>query len=239
MMDLSGAQGVLRAACVQNCATPCWEENLTVVTDLVEAAHGDGAELVALPEYFSGLETDGARISPVAFAEAAHPVLAAFSEMARDKQLWLLLGSLGIEDAAGRVFNRSYVLGPDGRVVSRYDKIHMFDVDLGEGKSYRESKTIAPGARAAVAATPWGGIGLSICYDLRFPALYRALAQAGADILAIPAAFTRTSGEAHWHALVRARAIETGSYVLAACQYGTLDGGAECFGHSQIGRAHV
>ncbi|MEO0620158.1 MAG: carbon-nitrogen hydrolase family protein [Pseudomonadota bacterium] len=234
MTDLSIEHGILRAACVQNCATPQWEDNLRDVARLIDAAHSDGAMLVALPEYFSGLETDGARIKPVAFAEATHPVLAALVETARDRSLWLLLGSLGIKDADGRVFNRSYLISPDGRVAARYDKIHMFDVDLGEGKSYRESETIAPGATAMVADTPWGGLGLSICYDLRFPALYREMARAGADILAIPAAFTRTSGEAHWHTLVRARAIETGSFVLAPCQFGTLDGGAECFGHSLI-----
>lgn len=121
-----------------------------------------------------------------------------------------------------------------GGVVAQYDKIHLFDVDLGPGKVYRESATIAPGAAAVVAETPWGGVGLSICYDLRFAALYRALAQAGAGILAIPAAFTKTTGEAHWHVLSRARAIENGSFVVAPCQVGTFPGGAESYGHSLI-----
>ena len=154
--------------------------------------------------------------------------------MRASSALWVLLGSLGVERPDGRIANRGYVIDPQGRVTARYDKIHLFDVDLEAGKSYRESATIAPGSEAVVAETPWGGLGLSVCYDLRFPQLYRRLAKSGATMLAVPAAFTKITGEAHWHVLVRARAIENGAYVFAPCQNGTLEGGSECFGHSLI-----
>jgi predicted amidohydrolase len=173
-------------------------------------------------------------LHPAAFEEARHPVLQAFTDLARERRVWLLLGSLGVHAADGRIFNRGYLLDPQGAVAARYDKIHMFDVELTEGAPLRESATIAPGDCAVLADTGFCTMGLTICYDLRFPHLYRRLAQAGADLLAVPAAFTRVTGEAHWHVLNRARAIENGCYVVAPCQYGTLPGGAACFGHSLI-----
>lgn len=224
----------LRVACVQNCATPDIAENTQRALELSRQATGDGAQLVCLPEYFSGLTTDGAKINPIAFREADHPALHAFREEAAASAAWFLLGSLGVTGDDGRTLNRSYLIDGAGNVVAWYDKIHMFDVDLGEGKVYRESATIAPGDTAVLADTPWGGLGLSICYDLRFAGLYRTLAQGGARLLAVPAAFTKLTGEAHWHVLNRARAIENGCFVIAPCQYGTLDGGAQCFGHSLI-----
>jgi len=226
--------GIFRVACIQNCATPRVEENTRRALALTRAAAADGASLVCLPEYFSGLETDGARIHPVAYPEVEHPVLPAFAEQARERDIWILLGSLGISTDDGKILNRSYLLNGAGDIVARYDKIHMFDVNLGAGKEYRESATIAPGSRAVIAELPRACLGLTICYDLRFAALYRTLAKAGATILAVPAAFTRLTGEAHWHILNRARAIETGSFVIAPCQYGTLHGGGECYGHSLI-----
>lgn len=226
--------GSFKAACIQNCAVPDVGTNLEVTRGLTREAAAAGADLVCLPEYFSGLETKGSKVHPAAFPEAEHPVIPAFAEDARELGLWVLLGSLGVTAPDGRINNRGYLIDPAGQVTARYNKIHMFDVDLGEGKVYRESATIAPGDRAVVAETPWGGLGLSICYDLRFAALYRALAKAGASILAVPAAFTKLTGEAHWHVLNRARAIENGAFVIAPCQYGTLDGGAQCFGHSLI-----
>ncbi len=225
---------LFKAACVQNCAVPDVDANLKVTRRLTRDAAAAGASLICLPEYFSGLETDGAKVHPAAFPEAEHPVIPAFAEDAKELGVWILLGSLGVTTQDGRINNRGYLLDPTGRICARYDKIHMFDVDLGAGKVYRESATIAPGDQAVVAQTPWGGLGLSICYDLRFAALYRALAKAGANILAIPAAFTKMTGEAHWHVLNRARAIENGCFVIAPCQYGTLDGGSEAFGHSLI-----
>lgn len=225
---------VFKAACLQNCATPDVEENLAVSEKLIRAAAGAGANLICLPEYFSGLSIEGAIVKPVAFPEASHPVLPALAELARELGLWIQLGSLGVTSSDDRVYNRGYVLDPSGAIVARYDKIHMFDVDLGKGQSYRESATISPGHQAVIAQTAWGQLGLSICYDLRFAALYRSLAKAGAQMLSVPAAFTRMTGEAHWHVLNRARAIENGCYVFAPCQYGTLTGGGECFGHSLI-----
>jgi len=155
-------------------------------------------------------------------------------ELARESGLWLHCGSLAVLLDNGRVANRTLLLDPRGEVVARYDKIHMFDVDLGNGEAYRESATFEAGAEAVVACTPWGGLGLSICYDLRFPHLYRSLAKAGADFLAVPAAFTRTTGRAHWHVLLRARAIETGCFVFAPAQCGEHVGGRQTYGHALI-----
>ncbi|WP_282606366.1 carbon-nitrogen hydrolase family protein [Pelagibius sp. Alg239-R121] len=223
-----------KAACVQNCATADVAQNIAVTLELTREAAAAGASLICLPEYFSGLETIDGLLHPAAFPEGDHPVLPAFSEEAKKLGAWILLGSLGVKSDDGRIFNRSYLLDASGTVTARYDKIHMFDVNLGAGKVYRESATIAPGSEAVIAQTPWGGLGLSICYDLRFAPLYRTLAQAGASMLAVPAAFTKMTGQAHWHILNRARAIEHGCFVIAPCQYGTLVGGGECYGHSLI-----
>jgi predicted amidohydrolase len=169
-----------------------------------------------------------------AMPEAKHRALAAFRGLARDTGLWVHSGSLTLRLDHDRAANRCYVINPEGEVVGRYDKIHMFDVDLGNGETYRESATFFPGERAVVVGLPWGQLGLSICYDLRFPHLYRDLAKAGAEFLAVPAAFTRTTGRAHWHVLLRARAIETGCYVFAPAQCGEHAGGRQTFGHSLI-----
>jgi predicted amidohydrolase len=208
--------------------------NLDTSLRLTRDAARAGAKLICLPEYFSGVATEGHRIVPTAFTEAEHPAIPAFKAAARELGLFVLLGSLGVIKADGRIANRSYLVNPSGQVAASYDKIHLFDVELEEGKTYRESSTIAPGRTGVVADTPWGGLGLSVCYDLRFPHLYRELAKTGASMLAVPAAFTRLTGRAHWHVLVRARAIENGAYVFAPCQHGTLSGGGECFGHSLI-----
>jgi len=223
-----------KAACIQFTAAPEIAPNLDKSLRMVREAAAKGAKLVCLPEYFSGIAAVGSRLVPTALKEEDHPVLPAFKALARELGLWLLLGSMGVTRADGRIANRGYVIDPSGQVSARYDKIHLFDVDLEEGKRYRESETIAPGSTAVVAATPWGGLGLSVCYDLRFPHLYRELAKSGAAMLAVPAAFTRLTGRAHWHVLIRARAIENGAYVLAPCQSGTLSGGAECYGHSLV-----
>jgi predicted amidohydrolase len=223
-----------KAACVQFTAAPDVETCLETSLRLTREAAAASARLVCLPEYFSGISTEGSRLVPTAFREEAHPALPAFRDVTRELGIWALLGSLAVERPDGRIANRTYVVDPSGRIAARYDKIHLFDVDLGAGKDYRESDVIAPGSTAVVAETPWGGLGLSVCYDLRFPHLYRELSQAGAAMLAVPAAFTRVTGTAHWHVLVRARAIENGAYVLAPCQNGTLAGRGECFGHSLI-----
>jgi deaminated glutathione amidase len=226
-------------ACVQNCAGTETEPNLKDCAGLVREAADRGASFILLPEYFTGLDIQGHILIPEAFAEADHPALPLFAALARERRVWILLGSLAITLDGGpglgeRIANRAYLLDPGGAIAARYDKIHLFDVDLADGESYRESATIAPGDRAVVADLPWGRVGLSICYDLRFPQLYRALAKAGADFLAVPAAFTRTTGRAHWHVLLRARAIETGCYVFAPCQYGVHAGERATYGHSLI-----
>jgi predicted amidohydrolase len=160
--------------------------------------------------------------------------LAAFRALAKELQVWLHAGSLAVLRADGKVANRTYVLDPQGEVVAKYDKIHMFDVDLGNGERYLESATFAPGDAAKTVDLPWGRLGLTICYDLRFPHLYRHLAQHGAQFLTVPSAFTQVTGEAHWHVLLRARAIETGCYVFAPAQTGTHAGGRKTYGHALI-----
>ena len=221
-----------KAACVQFTAAPDVEPNIEAGLRLTRAAFAAGADLVCLPEFFGGVRTDGPRFIPTAFPEDSHPVLSAWRQASRLANRWSLLGSLGVRlPGGGGIANRSYLIDAEGRIAARYDKIHLFDVDVGH--FYRESQTITAGYEAVVAETPWGGLGLSICYDLRFPQLYQSLARNGAAFLAVPAAFTRVTG-AHWHVLVRARGIETGSYVFAPCQNGILVGGGECFGHSLI-----
>jgi deaminated glutathione amidase len=221
-------------ACVQTNSAREFEPNIVATSAMVREARGAGADFVLLPENVSMLEPVSRLLKEKALPEEAHPALAAFRDLARETGVWLLIGSLAIKMPDGRVANRSLLVDSQGAIIARYDKIHMFDVDLGPGQSYRESATIAPGGRAVVAPTPWSPLGLSVCYDLRFPHLYRRLAQQGAAYLSIPAAFTRTTGRAHWHVLQRARAIENGAYVFAPAQCGTHAEGRETFGHSLI-----
>jgi len=224
----------LTIALVQNRATADFAVNLDRCLSFAAEGARDGARFIALPEYFSGLRSDGPRIHPVAFPESEHPAIPAFAELARRNGATVLLGSLGVLAADGRIFNRAYLLDPQGKVSGRYDKIHLFDIDMPDGTPVRESATIAPGSNAVLAKVAGVSIGLSICYDLRFPLLYRKLAQAGAEILTVPAAFTKATGEAHWHVLNRARAIENGCFVVSPCQWGELPGGALSYGHSLI-----
>ncbi len=224
----------LRAACIQLNSAREIAPNLAVIADLVQRACAAGCELVVLPENCAMLEPDARRLREKAEPEATHAALAALCALACAEGCWLVVGSLAIALDDDKVANRSFVIDAAGGVVARYDKIHLFDVDLGAGESYRESARVRAGDRAVIATTPWGGLGLSICYDLRFPALYRHLARTGADFLSIPAAFTRTTGQAHWDVLVRARAIENGCFVLAAAQCGTHALGRETYGHSLI-----
>jgi len=221
-------------ACVQTNSAREFAPNIEAATTRVRSAAAAGAEFVLLPENVAMLEPISRLLKEKTPTEEEHPALPSFREVARDTGVWLLIGSLAVKADEDRLANRSYLVDRDGQVVARYDKIHMFDVDLGNGESYRESATIRPGERAALAETPWGRLGLSVCYDLRFPHLYRRLAQRGADYLSIPAAFTRTTGCAHWHVLQRARAIENGSFVFAPAQCGTHAEGRETFGHSLI-----
>ena len=201
---------------------------------LAASAAGVGAELLALPEYCGGLRTEGGRLLPPSAPEEGHPVLAGLREIAAGAGLWILVGSVAVDGPDGRIRNRGFVLDSEGAIASRYDKIHMFDIQLSETEVYRESAAVEPGDRASLVEAAGARIGHTICYDLRFPQLYRDLAQAGAEILAVPAAFTRRTGEAHWHVLNRARAIENGAFVIAPCAIGPIDGGGESYGHSLI-----
>jgi predicted amidohydrolase len=222
-------------ACIQVSAGPEVEPNIEATSTLIRRARDAGAEFILTPEVTLMIEPRREPKFAKAEDEATPKGIAAFQALARETGAWLLAGSLVVKiPGEDRLANRSYLFDPAGTIVARYDKIHMFDVDLANGESYRESKQFRPGETAILAETPWGRLGLTICYDLRFPALYRALAQAGARMLSIPSAFAVPTGQAHWHTLLRARAIETGCFVLAPAQTGTHDGGRRTYGHSLI-----
>jgi predicted amidohydrolase len=222
------------AACVQMTSEREFEPNIRAASDLIRRARDTGADLIMTPEITGMFEPKRDRHLAKATDEAANPALAAFCDLARETGAWLLLGSTPIKLEAERLANRSFLLAPDGAIAARYDKIHMFDVDLKNGEIYRESALYRPGEASVLAALPWGTLGMTVCYDLRFPYLYRALAQAGADFLSIPAAFTVPTGKAHWHVLQRARAIENGCFVFAPAQWGEHAEGRKTFGHSLI-----
>jgi predicted amidohydrolase len=208
------------------------QANLEAATALITEARDRGADYVLTPEMTNLLEIKRDRLFAAIAPEEADPSLARFRELARELKVFLHVGSLAIKLSPEKAANRSILIDRGGEIVARYDKIHMFDVDLAGGESYRESRNYRPGEIAVTADLPWGRLGLTICYDLRFPALYRALAEAGSSFLAIPSAFTRQTGEAHWHVLNRARAIENGAFVFAAAQGGKHENGRETFGHS-------
>ena len=210
------------------------EPNIETASRMIREARGAGAELILTPENTSMIEPHRKLILEKAKEESDHPAIPAFRALAAETGAWLLIGSLTIKLDEVSCANRCYLFSPAGEIVARYDKIHMFDVDLAGGESYRESATFRPGNRAVVADLPFGRLGLTICYDLRFPYLYRALAQAGASFLSVPAAFTVPTGRAHWHVLLRARAIETGCFVLAPAQCGTHAEGRRTYGHSLV-----
>lgn len=230
------------ASCIQFTSARDYEPNIQIVSDLVRRARDGGADFVLTPENTGLTEPVGRLRREKARDEANHPVLAALREVAQETGVWLLIGSLAVDlsrepgaaEGERRLANRSYLVDSSGAIVARYDKIHMFDVDLAGGESYRESNAFRPGGRAVLAETPWGLLGMTVCYDLRFPHLYRALAKSGADFLAIPSAFTVPTGKAHWHVLMRARAIENGCFVFAPAQWGEHAEGRRTYGHSLI-----
>jgi predicted amidohydrolase len=226
----------LRVACVQLTAGREVDPNLDAAEALIRGAAALGAQLVATPENVTLMEPERAAKFARAEDESRPHALLRFAAMAEELRIWLLAGSLPVKlpDDPVRLANRSYLFDPNGRILARYDKIHMFDVDLDSGESYRESAQFAPGSRMVLAEAPFGRIGLTVCYDLRFPALFRALAQAGARLITVPSAFTVPTGRAHWSILLRARAIETGCFVLAPAQTGRHEGGRETYGHSMI-----
>jgi deaminated glutathione amidase len=227
--------GGFTAACLQLCSAREVEPNIAAVRDLTRRARDKGADLIMTPEVTDMIEPRRAIVLAKATDEANHPMLAAAREFARETGAWFLLGSIVVKLADdSRVANRSFLIAPDGEIRARYDKIHMFDVDLAGGESYRESRSYRPGETAVLAPLPWGTLGMTICYDLRFPDLYRALAQGGASFLSIPAAFTVPTGRAHWHVLMRARAIENFCFVFAPAQGGEHAEGRKTYGHSLI-----
>jgi predicted amidohydrolase len=210
------------------------QRNLEAVLAAVDEAKLAGADYVQTPEMTNILALRRDDLFGKITAEDQDATLATLREVARKLSIFIHIGSLAIKASPEKAANRSFLIDRKGDVAARYDKIHMFDVDLAGGESYRESNNYRAGELAVIADLPWGRLGLSVCYDLRFPALYRALAEAGASFLAIPSAFTRQTGEAHWHVLQRARAIENGCFVIAAAQGGRHENGRDTFGHSLV-----
>ena len=225
---------IFKAACVQLNSGNDMTANLRAAGGGVRAAAEQGAQLIMLPEYAALLDGSGRVMRENSYPEDQHPALPVFQALARETQAWLLVGSITVKIDNESMANRSYLLSSDGTIVARYDKIHMFDVTLPSGKVIRESSAYRSGARAVVAQTPWGTLGMTVCYDLRFPHLYRALAKAGAMFLAVPSSFQRETGVAHWHTLLRARAIENLSYVFAPAMCGEHPGNRSTYGHSLI-----
>ena len=228
------APKVFRAALVQLRSGRTIAPNIETAERLIRSAVREGALYVQTPENTSIMELETECLLAAIETEEKSEPLAQLRALAKELAIWLHVGSLGTKLIGGKVANRSYLIAPDGALAARYDKLHMFDVDLAGGESYRESRLYRPGHAAVVADLPWARLGLSVCYDMRFPNLYRVLARSGASVIAIPAAFTKTTGEAHWHVLVRARAIETGSFVVAAAQGGHHQDGRDTYGHSMI-----
>lgn len=210
------------------------EPSLAQASALIREAAAAGADYVLTPEVSNMMQANRKALFEHLTDEANDRSLSAYRDLARELKIYLNIGSLALRATPERAVNRSFLIGPDGGVLARYDKIHMFDIDLDNGESYRESANYQPGETAVIADLPWGRIGLTICYDVRFPALYRALAESGAAFLTVPSAFTRPTGEAHWHTLLRARAIENGCFVFAAAQGGLHENKRETFGHSLI-----
>jgi predicted amidohydrolase len=234
MTASTGKSATFRVGLIQMRSGREPQGNLDAASAMIREAKAGGADYVLTPEMTNVMESRREHLFEVIAEEERDPSLAGFRELARELGIVVHVGSLAIKIAADRAVNRSFLIDGKGEIVARYDKIHMFDVDLANGESYRESRTYRPGDVAVVADMPWGRLGLTICYDLRFPALYRALAENGASFLAIPSAFTRQTGEAHWQVLMRARAIENGCYVFAAAQGGTHENGRETYGHSLV-----
>lgn len=224
----------VRAACVQMTSGVEIAGNIEQSSALIRAAHADGARIIGIPEVANLCQMSRRRSLEAAQFEENEPALKAWRELAAELDIWLLAGSMVIKVADDRLVNRAYMIAPDGAIAAKYDKIHMFDVDLPNGESYRESDLFEPGDKAVLIDSPWGGIGVTICYDVRFPQLYRALAKAGANMIWTSAAFTRTSGKAHWHIMQRARAIETGAWILAPAQCGDHEDGRSTYGHALI-----
>jgi predicted amidohydrolase len=223
-----------KAGLVQMCTGRDVDRNVADASALIREAASKGASYVQTPEITTLMEIERAALFAALRPEEGNPAIARFASLAQELGIWLHIGSMAVLLGNGKIANRSLLISPEGAVQARFDKLHMFDVELPGGESYRESKNYQAGSAGVLTELPWGTLGMTVCYDLRFPHLYRALAKGGADFLAIPSAFTRQTGAAHWHVLVRARAIENGCFVLAAAQTGKHESGRETYGHSLI-----
>ncbi len=224
---------MFRAACIQLRSGEDVGENVRAASALIREAAAGGAHFIATPENTTLMAADAGAKLASSYPEEADPALPAFAALAKELGVHLLIGSLAIKVSQTKTANRSCLFAPDGGVAARYSKIHLFDVDLG-GEAYAESRTVAGGDKAVLAETPWGKIGLTVCYDMRFPLLYQRLALGGAFAFTVPSAFTVPTGEAHWHVLLRARAIENGAFVIAPAQGGLHANGRKTYGHSLI-----
>lgn len=221
-------------ACVQFCADDDLRTNLKFAEQLTRQASAARADLICLPEYFASIEVDDETTLTKSQTEQSHPALEMFTELAKELSVWIQAGSLPISVNKTQLNNRAFLINDTGAIVARYNKMHLFDVELAGGESYLESKVVRAGTDMTLTDLPWGKLGMTICYDVRFPALYRQMAILGADFITVPAAFTQTTGEAHWHSLLRARAIENGCYIFAAGQCGIRKTGRATYGHSLI-----
>ena len=227
-------RNIFKAACIQLNSNNDMIRNIEVSINLIDSAINKKADFIFLPENSSMMAWGKKNIVSSAMSEDDHIALKAYKNIARVNSIWLNCGSLTILLNDGSIVNRSYLINSSGEINSHYDKIHMFDVDLGNGQAYFESSTYTPGKHLSVSSSPWGNVGLTICYDLRFPYLYRDIAKLGAKMICVPSAFTLETGTAHWHTLLRARAIETGAFIFAPAQVGDHSGLRQTFGHSLI-----
>ncbi len=224
----------VKVACVQMNSNADIDQNLMQAGEMIRDAAKEDCEFITTPENTDFMAANKLEMMETAETAGKHPGIPFFSFLAKDLKVWLSIGSMKIKIDDSHIVNRSFLFRDTGQLVASYDKIHLFDVDLPDGESHRESDSFVAGDRAVVMNTPWKKLGMSICYDVRFPALYRGMAQAGAEMMTVPAAFTAQSGKAHWETLLRARAIETGSFVIAAAQGGSHPGGRQTHGHSMI-----
>jgi predicted amidohydrolase len=234
MTAATGKSATFRVGMIQMRSGRSPQANLDMAAKLIGQAKQGGVDYVLTPEMTNIMEVNREKLFSSIVPEENDATLATLREIARTLSIYVHIGSLAVKLPSDKAANRSFLIDPRGEIAARYDKIHMFDVDLANGESYRESRNFRPGELAVIADLPWGRLGLTVCYDLRFPSLYRALGEAGASFLTVPAAFTRQTGEAHWHVLLRARAIETGCFVFAAAQGGTHENGRETYGHSLV-----
>jgi len=224
----------LHIACLQTEPVPDVDSALAQALLLAEQAVASGAQFLLLPEYCGGLSTQGAAYTPPVYPEQSHPLLLGLVEFAKANNVWVLIGSIAVPGASGKYRNRSFMIGNNGEILGRYDKINLFDITLSDTDTYRESDSVEAGDQLVIVDLPFARVGLSICYDLRFPQLYRELAQAGAQLLVVPAAFTVKTGAMHWHILNRARAIENAAFVVSPCAIGAITGGGGSYGHSLV-----